>query len=252
MKPKKAQSQPHKKPTQGFVVIASRKKSFYVSALNLMESIRDYMPDAKFAFFTEEKWIDHRCDDIDYVFHCGGHVREKMYGMANSPFDQTFYIDADCECEHEDIADVFDRLGDNDMVFVKLTKEKDAQRVFIEVNFEQGALELCGGVCLYNSAKPLVKEFMQDWYELYVKQSSGEWWPEGYPKSLARWDQFTLWWLVNKVEKYKDLKIGIFEDNYRWNWFAPFGFHADGKHKLVDKHPVIIHYSCFFKKDKDY
>ena len=117
---------------------------------------------------------------------------------------------------------------------------------------KKGSLELCGGVCLYNSAKPIVKEFMQDWYDLYIKQNAGKWWPKGYPKSLARWDQFTLWWLVNKVEKYKDLKIGIFEDNYRWNWFAPFGFHSNGKHRLVDKHPVIIHYSCFFKKDKEY
>tara|TARA_B110000858_G_C17717735_1_gene433716 strand:+ start:218 stop:976 length:759 start_codon:yes stop_codon:yes gene_type:complete len=243
--------------TQGFVVIASRKKSFYVSALNLIESIRDYMPEAKVALFTEEKFMDHRAEGLcDYVLPCGGHFREKMYGMANSPFDETFYIDADCECEHEDISNVFDHLKDNDLVFVKLTKEKDAQRVFIEVNFDhdgkKSSLELCGGVCLYNSSKPIVKDFMQDWYELFLKQNSGDWWPEGYPKSLARWDQFTLWWLINKVEKYKDLKVDIFKDNYRWNWFAPFGFHSNGKHKLVDKPPVIIHYSCFFNKDKEY
>jgi len=237
---------------QGYLIVASRKKSFYVSAMNLIESIRDYHPEAKFALFTEKRFMDHRCDNIDYVFECGGHIREKMYGMANSPFDQTFYIDADCECSHEDIANVWDHLKDNDLVFVKLTKDKEAQRVFVEVNFDGNSLELCGGVCLYNSEKPIVKEFMQDWYDLFLKQEAKTWWPEGYPTSLARWDQFTLWWLVNKVEKYKDLKIDIFEDNYRWNWFAPFGFNTDGTHRLVNKEPVIIHYSCFFNKDKEY
>ena len=27
-----------------------------------------------------------------------------MFKRARTPFDQTFYIDADCEAEHEDIA----------------------------------------------------------------------------------------------------------------------------------------------------
>ena len=30
----------------------------------------------------------------------------------------------------------------------------------------------CGGVCLYRN-----KEFMKDWYELFLKQESGEWIP---------------------------------------------------------------------------
>ena len=26
-----------------------------------------------------------------------------------------------------------------------------------------------------------------------------------------------IWWLTNKEEKYKDLKVGIFDDDLRWN-----------------------------------
>ena len=39
--------------------------------------------------------------------------------MANSPYDVTMYVDADMECEHEDIMTVWDNLDDKDMVFRK-------------------------------------------------------------------------------------------------------------------------------------
>ena len=94
--------------------------------------------------------------------------------------------------------------------------------------------------------KPLVREFMKEWYELTVEQYAGRWWPqkadgtedlENYPKSFKRWDQFSLWWLVNKVPKYKDLKVSIFEDDARWNYFNGYLYHHN-------KDPVVIrHYS---------
>jgi hypothetical protein len=66
---------------------------------------------------------------------------------------------------------------------------------------------------------------------------------------MLRWDQFTLWWLVNKVPKYKELSIGIFKENYRWNWFTSFRQDENGKHNLVDKHPILIHHSASMNKD---
>ena len=68
---------------------------------------------------------------------------------------------------------------------------------------------------------------------------------------MLRWDQFTLWWLVNKTPKYKDLKIGEFDDNYRWNWFTSFRRDAEGKYNLVDKDPVFIHHSASMDKSVD-
>mgnify|MGYP007095119493 CR=1 FL=1 len=35
-----------KQPSKGFVMVASKRVAFYYSACNLMECIKDYMPDA--------------------------------------------------------------------------------------------------------------------------------------------------------------------------------------------------------------
>ena len=101
--------------------------------------------------------------------------------------------------------------------------------------------------CLYDMTKPLVRDFMQDWYDLTVKQYAGTWWPLdsennpdylNYPKTLYRWDQFSLWWLTNKVAKYKNIKIGRLdgENDARWNYFSLYRYdHCED--------PVVLHYS---------
>ena len=211
----------------GYLIVASKEDVYYAWALNLIEQIKDYHPEAKVCFVTEERFCDGREKIADHIVFCDDNYRAKLWGMAQSPFDKTFYIDADMECLHEDIALVFDELGDNDMVFTDLREE--CYHIFRDIDFPGGKFTLCGGVCLYDSSNPLVMEFMQEWYDIYVQQRAGHWWPtdeegnydkETYPYHLRHWDQFTLWWLTEKVEKYKDLKIGVFEDNYRWNYWS--------------------------------
>lgn len=239
-------------PTKGYLIVASKKITFLTSAFNLIDSIKYYNPDAKIALFTEKRWFneDYPWDDVDHLFECGEHFREKLYGIANSPFDQTFYIDADCVVEHEDITNVFDRLDGKDMVFVELLGEQKGHFAEHDWNGGKDWLKHCGGVCLYDTRNPLVKDFMNDWYEIFLKQDSGDWWPDNsIPKSLNRWDQFTLWWLIHREPKYKDLKITFFEDNYRWNYFSSYGFNTDGTHNYGVVDPVIIHYSSWMDKD---
>jgi len=238
--------------SEGYVVVASTKKLFYDMAINLIDSIKDFHPEAQCALFTEERFLDGKEKIVDHLGFIEDHTRSKLKGMAMSPYDKTFYIDADCEVEHEDIAKVFDELGDNDLVFTGLPE--DRHYCYAEVFFEgarkpdgkPGGFELCGGVCLYDMTNPLVREFMKDWHELTVEQYAGRWWPKNadgtedlhnYPQSFKRWDQFSLWWLVNKTPKYKDLKVSIFEDDARWNYFNGYLY----KH---NKDPVVIrHYS---------
>lgn len=255
-------------PSKGFVIVASKKPAFYYSAINLIESIWDYYPEAQFALFTEKRFLDDRADDPRIqVFECNNHIRAKLYGMANSPFDITFYIDADCEVVHEDIVTIWDQLEDNDLVFVELTKDNRAQGSFVEVigdipsTGDRIDLTLCGGVCLYDNRNPLVRKFMEEWWQKYLVQEEANqsdffddgWWPKDTPRTMLRWDQFTLWWMVNKEDTYKDLKIGIFKENYRWNWFTTFRVDpTTGKHNLVDKHPIVLHYSATMKKDAVY
>lgn len=231
-------------PTKGYVIVASRTRAFYALAINLMESIRDFYPDANICFFTEQRFLDGREKVASQVELCDSHKRAKLLGMAKSPYDITFYIDADTECEHEDIKTIFDELGDHDIMFTGLPE--DRHYTYAEVFFPGGYFKLCGGVCLYDFRKPLVKEFMKDWYDLTVKQYAGTWWPRkadgsedlyNYPASLKRWDQFPLWWLTNKEPKYESLKVGVLEDDARWNFYSKY------KYKHNHKPVVIRHYS---------
>lgn len=245
--------------TKGYVVVASRNPNFYTSAVYLAETILDHYPDAKITLFTQPEYI-RECDrDIfDNIFECPDHYRAKLYGMANSPYDLTFYIDADCYCDHEDIQDVFNRIKTHDMVFTPLSKENEyifKSRYFKPDNpDEYYSMKLNGGVCLYDMTKPIVREFMQDWWDLYQKQAEDQWWPwinedgtfdytnaDRYNKG---WDQFTLWYLTNMSDKYKNIDIGIFDDWARWNWYNEYLRHITH----IDKPQIIMHMSGQMKK----
>ena len=96
--------------------------------------------------------------------------------MANSSYDITMYIDADAEIEHEDIATVFDELDGNDMMFHELDKKYNkvyAINYFTYENVKE-YYTYCGGVCLYDMRNSLVKDFMNDWNDLFRKQYSRE------------------------------------------------------------------------------
>jgi len=247
--------------TKGFVIVASKKRFFYVSAINLIGSIKDFYPDANVTLFTETRFLDGQESIADIVEVVDNHSRAKIDGMARSTYDLTLYIDADCEVEHEDIVNVWDEIKDYDMVFTGLPEER--HYCYAEVYFpgatkpdgSEAGFELCGGICLYRSGKPIIKEFMRDWYDLTKAQYASRWWPldennkpdyKNYPESFRRWDQFSLWWLTNREPKYKDLKVGIFEDDARWNFYNGYLY----KH---NKNPVVIrHYSNVQAKKETY
>jgi hypothetical protein len=236
--------------SRGFVIVASKKINFYRYAINLAESILDYYEDAKITLFTEEWMFEeiHR-EIFDQVIWCSDHYRAKLWGMAKTPYDQTMYLDADMEVEHEDILTCWDEFDKGDVVFSKLTEERSYTYAEWEFDTPEGktAFTLCGGICLYDMTVPLVKEFMDDWWDLTRRQMDHEWWPKGYAESLRSWDQFSLWWLTTKEEKYKDLKIGVFEDDVRWNYYNAWNW---ARTKPESGKPVIIrHYSCGLDKD---
>jgi len=239
-------------PTKGYIIVANRAPFFFRSAINLIDSIREYDPINKITLVTEERWLDGSEKLADNVIICDDHKRAKLWGMAQSPYDLTFYIDADCEVQHEDLPTVFDKFDGNDMCFTYLPEERSY--CYAELHFPGGKFEWCGGVCLYDMRKPLVKQFMNDWYDLTVEQYAGRWWPldkngnkdyATYPQSLSRWDQFSLWWLVNKDPRYCDtIKVGRLdgEEDARWNRFHRYREnHSKGE-------PVIWHFSSIAAK----
>lgn len=236
--------------SRGYVLVASNKINFYRYAINLAESILDYYEDAKITLFCEPWMFEEQHRELfDNVFECSGHYRAKLEGMARSPYDLTMYLDVDMECEHEDIKICFDELErrEEDILFSELTD--DREYVYAERQFDtpEGPTKftLCGGVALYDMTKPIVREFMKNWDQLTKDQMDGRWWPEGYIDSLKSWDQFSLWWLTEREDKYKDLKYGILEDDLRWNYYNAFNWA-----RTRPKGPVIIrHYSCGLDKD---
>ena len=79
---------------------------------------------------------------------------------------------------------------------------------------------------------------MTDWYMLYLKQFSKIWTPDMQPWDTLRYfDQTTLWWLLNKEPKHKDIKVGTFKDNLRWNYYNGYE-----ELKLFPKQEVIINH----------
>ena len=237
------------KRNDGYLIVASRKYIFYAWACNLAEGIKDYYPEAQICIVTEERFCeDGRAAEVaDHLIHCDNHYRAKLWGMSQSPFDRTMYIDADMEIWGEGIETCFDELGDNDMMFTGLPD--DHWYVFNDEKFKGGEFKYCGAVCLYNSASAKVMEFMSEWYELYVKQYAGEWWPlneegehdyENFPKRLQIWDQFTLMWLTAHTDKYADLKVEHFENGLKWNYWALF----DRIRTPPPEDAVLLHLSC--------
>lgn len=241
----------------GFVIVASKQRAFYLNALYLIESIKDYDPDAKTCLVVDEHISDDRVSVSDHVIYTEvpDDYRAKLWGMSKTPFDRTMYLDADMECAHEDVKYAFDQLGDNDMMFSELTEERD--KTFENRHFPAGSFRYNGGVCLYNSSNPKVIDFMYRWWELFTLQYNNQWWPTdpetgkwdlvnyGDRNEMRYWDQFTLWWLFNREEKWSDLKVGVFEDDLRWNWYSAygkFGIRPEGE-------PVFVHWSNVLKKD---
>tara|TARA_R110000868_G_scaffold382366_1_gene648929 strand:- start:6132 stop:6884 length:753 start_codon:yes stop_codon:yes gene_type:complete len=238
-------------PTKGFLIVASYTINFYRFAINLAESIRDYYPEAKICLVTEKQYCDGRESVADDVIYCGGGYREKLWALSRTPYDITCYIDADAEIRHNDITKVFDQLKDNDMLFVDI-KEKYS-KIFKIVSWPGGKMKLFGGIVLYDIRNPLVKSFMEDWYKYYIKQRERTWWPDRHengspnydlhPQDMAIWDQFTLWWLSEKNTDYKNLKIGIFDESERWNYYSSYDIHFN-----IEVEPIVYHLSCVANK----
>ena len=56
--------------SNGYLVVASRKESFYRLAINCLESLKDYYPDARCCLVTEERFLDGReyvADDLIFA-----------------------------------------------------------------------------------------------------------------------------------------------------------------------------------------
>lgn len=233
----------------GYVYVASLSQAFYKAAVNSAISLRDFYPSANITLFTHEKFVvdSDRKFFNNIVTNIPVHSRAKMWGMARSPYKNTLYLDSDTEIRSENIKNVFDCLGNNDIAFTRIVPHVAADRYIDQGN----NLEYHGGIILYNNKK-LTLNLLQDWYDLYYKQISCVWSQSdfsSYSKRMQPWDQFTVWYLLHKDPKYKKIKHGFFPNGgHEFNFIYLLEEDWETNKPFKDLEQVIYHYTI--PKDK--
>ncbi len=223
--------------SNGYLYVASKDDRYLTSAIVSCETLKEYYPQAHVTLVTEPDFFDPSLMDIfdDVILGPSNNKRLKLWGLANSPYERTLYIDADCVIRHPDIAIVHDLLGDADIM---LTRIRPYAGAF--VYFPGGKLEDHCGVILFNN-KEHTKTFMQKWWELWLLQESGEWkWDTTqYPdKDLRPWDQWSYWWLMNKTDS--AIRREYFpEPDARWNFVNTYKSNECKPEDIVIYHHTI-------------
>jgi hypothetical protein len=222
----------------GYLYVASRYERYLTSAEYSAASLKDHHPDANITLFTEERFYhDGLLDTFDIVVTEGvpNDSRAKLWALSKTPYDRTLYIDADSVIQHADIANVFDELGDHDIMLTKIRPYRGAF-----VNFPGGSLDDHCGVFLYNNEEHTIN-FMRQWWELWKVQKSGKWqWDTTlYPDAELRpWDQWSYWWLQNKTNHAIDREYFPFPDA-RWNFVHGYKPEECAKEDIVIYHHTL-------------
>ena len=243
------------KQNNGYLYVASMSPLYYKAALRSAVSLKDHYPEAKITLFAHKQFVrDSDRQHFDQIItDIPIHKRAKMWAMARSPYDNTFYIDADTEIMSEDIADVFEHLEGNDLRFTGIVRHV-SKDVIVDKDNE---LLYHGGVVLYRSSKPLVRKLMRDWFDTYEYQCRCDWATskfKQYDKGMKPWDQFTLWWLLNTNAKYKKLKHSLFPDGgFEYNFIYLLSESHPNNDQFKNKQPIVYHLPIpGFKDDAQY
>lgn len=239
-----------KQTDNGFLIVASRHVAYYTAAVNLANSILDFMPDAKISLFTSKDFIRNidrdlfdkveLFEDILPEGNVQNNPRAKLWALSRTPYKITAYVDADCEVRHEDITTIFDQIGDVDIMLTKIRKYSGAD-VKISRDGTETLLWHCG-VFLYKNKKKVL-EFMSDWWDEWIVQENVKEWPwPNHRSAMQPWDQYTFYRLYTS-KKYSSLKLDVFPgEDARWNYVWNY------KDDEATKPPIIYHYTIPVKE----
>jgi hypothetical protein len=218
--------------SKGIIFVASMSAAFYKAAVRCAISIKDYYPDARITLFTHQDFVNEK--DV-YLFEkivvgIPVHSRAKLWALDKTPYDLTLYLDCDTEIWHEDISQIFDLLGDND---IAITNIREYAGKGTKVSNTENMTYHCG-MFLYRKTEKVL-EFMRKWWSEYLIQTApGHWpYPEYNPK-MKPWDQFTFWRLLKGDPS---IKVIILPDDARWNFIWVYNKNE------TDKPIVVYHYT---------
>lgn len=247
-------------PKNGFIYIASVSKFYYNMAVNSCETLKDFYPEAHVTLFTHEKFLDGQESIFDNVVtNIPIHTRAKMWGMMNSPYENTVYIDADTEIWSDHVKYMHDELKDCDVYFTKTPDYSPGRITWLYVDKAQTKkLMWQGGMCAFNNT-PLARDFVKTWYYEYLKQISTPWPFKDYNPEQQQWDMFTLWKILNHEEFSRFKSLHVKEVNAKYNFCINYL-----RDELKGEEPCILQYSRdivkaqpvyynrFYKDEKSY
>lgn len=220
----------------GYLYVATVKHNYYRAAKLSAISLKEFYPEAKTCIFTLPEWVDDETFKIfDHVFtNPPNHVRAKLWALQYTPFKTTMYLDCDTYIEHEDISKAFDYLGDNDIIF---TRNRPYNAKITKLSETEEMIYHCG-VFVYDR-NSRTKKLMSDWYLKYCEQIKPGYDPSPYSDRVRPWDTFTMWYLLNKTEHKKLIKVGDFPSpDARWNFVM-----GQRPSELEEQPKIITHYS---------
>jgi len=219
----------------GYVYVASVNKAYYNAAKISAQSLLDFYPEAKISLFTHAEWVEDSDYDIfDQIItdKIPNHIRAKLWALSQTPYDITLYIDCDTMIQHEDISNVFDLIGNNDILF---TRNRPYNAQITKLSDTEEMIYHCGLFLYRNNEK--TKTLMDNWYKGYLEQTAPDWNSDPYPYQVRKWDTFTMWKLLNKTEH--GVRVGDFpQPDARWNFVI--GYRPS---ELQGTETVIFHYT---------
>ena len=227
----------------GYVIVATHRKSYLTAAQMLAESIHDHYPEGQITLFTEDDWIDDKGNDaFDHIY--GGmppSIRAKLLACSQvEDYDKVCYIDADCICLHHDIKNVFDLTDQSDIVFTHV-REYNAKCWWWN---PETTKHPHGGWFVWRNS-PKMQRFFKEWWDNWraIYEDNLWRWPKYDQRDCKGWDQFPLCLMLdvnkdNDAWHRPDVRWHLIE-SARWNYIDGYKY---WKEHIEDDDIVIQSY----------
>ena len=223
--------------SNGFVYIATLERKYAMAACLSAASLKEHFPEAHITLFTTPDMIAGLdVSDFDSIVTDDVPVdkRAKLWALSRTPYAITAYVDADTMIHSSEISNIFEQLGDDDIIFTRIRRYNSNMDGYLD----DPEYTRHGGLFVYNN-KPETLKFMSDWWIRWTESRSKKTFALTYPDHPVRmmhWDQFFLYYLIKYTNH--GLNIGFFKEDARWNFVAGYR-----REELNGKTAIIEHYT---------